>query len=372
MIESMDELNKIYVEPTNRCNLACLTCIRHAWDEPLGDMAWPVYEALIEGLDGFSGGKTIAFAGLGEPLIHEKLPEMVRLAHERGFRTEVTSNAMLLTPSLAASLVEAGLDQFVVSIDGASESAHGNVRPKASLDEILAHVRTLNRLSEKRSGAMPRIGIEFVAMKRNIHELPALRKIAHRIRASFILVTNVLPYTADLRGEILYRLGATSYEGGGTPYNPLWILPHMDWDRNTQGLLADILRRRAKLSLLEIDVNQRKNHCPFVMAGSMAVAWHGGVSPCPALLHSYSCFIRDREKHIRRCEFGKLPELDLRTIWTNAEYTAFRERVRRFDFPPCTDCGGCDWAERNEADCYGNPFPVCGDCLWARGILRCA
>ena len=34
VIESMDELNKIYVEPTNRCNLACV-CIRHAWDEPL-------------------------------------------------------------------------------------------------------------------------------------------------------------------------------------------------------------------------------------------------------------------------------------------------------------------------------------------------
>jgi len=33
----MDELNKIYLEPTNRCNLTCVTCMRHSWDEPLGD-----------------------------------------------------------------------------------------------------------------------------------------------------------------------------------------------------------------------------------------------------------------------------------------------------------------------------------------------
>ena len=39
----MDELNKIYVEPTNRCNLSCVTCIRHSWDEPFGDMDWSVY-----------------------------------------------------------------------------------------------------------------------------------------------------------------------------------------------------------------------------------------------------------------------------------------------------------------------------------------
>ena len=34
-----DTLRKVYVEPTNACNLACATCVRHAWDEPEGSMA---------------------------------------------------------------------------------------------------------------------------------------------------------------------------------------------------------------------------------------------------------------------------------------------------------------------------------------------
>ena len=57
-------------------------------------------------------------------------------------------------------------------------------------------------------------------------------------------------------------------------------------------------------------------------------------------------------------------------IWAGADYAAFRDRVRCFDFPPCTDCG-CELAADNREDCLGNPHPTCGDCLWARGIIRC-
>jgi MoaA/NifB/PqqE/SkfB family radical SAM enzyme len=382
----MEELNKIYVEPTNRCNLTCVTCIRNTWEEPFGGMDWSVYQALIDGLADFPGTRTIAFAGSGEPLLHSRFLDMVSLAHERGLRTEMTSNAMLLTPPLAERLIDAGLDQFTVSIDGTSNEAHAKVRPGASLEGIMDNVRTLYRWSEKKAGtqldieidlgigfsAPLKIGIEFVAMKRNIHELPDLQKLAERIKASFILVSNVLPYTAELQDEILYNLETTGYEGPGGVGNPLWILPKMDWSRATQEPLSKILRRQAILSYLDINLNQRNNYCPFVQAGSLAVAWHGGVSPCPPLLHSHTCYLRGRKKFFRRCEYGRLPLQSLRAVWSNPEYAAFRERVRKFEFSPCTDCGGCRDAEGNEGDCFGNPFPVCGDCLWARGILRCA
>ena len=303
----MDELNKIYVEPTNRCNLTCVTCIRHSWDEPFGDMEWSVYQALIDGLVDYPEAKTIAFAGFGEPLLHVRFPDMVRLANERGLRTEMTSNAMLLTPSLAERLIDAGLDQFTVSIDGAADDSHGAIRPGAFLRKITDNVRTFYRQSKKTRDMPVRIGIEFVAMKRNIHELPAIREIASEIRASFILVTNLLPYTAELQDEILYSLEPTSYEGQGWTGNPLWILPKMDWSPETQEPLSTIIRRRPNLSYLDINLNQRNNYCPFVQTGSLAVAWHGGVSPCPALLHSYTCYLRGWKKFFRRCEYWCLP-----------------------------------------------------------------
>jgi len=341
------------------------------WDEPLGMMEWPTYQALIDGLAEFPGAQTVAFAGLGEPLLHPRFVDMVGLAHARGLRTEMTTNALLLTPDLVRGLLDAGLDQLVVSIDGASAGAFGDVRPGAPLDKVIKNVRQFWDLYAPNLQPPVRIGIEFVAMKRNIHEMPALNTVAMQIGASFIIVTNVLPYSEELRGEVLYSLKATAYSGVGGPMTPMWFLPRMDWSQRTQGPLASVMRTQANISFLDMNLGARNSHCPFVQADGLAVSWNGAVSPCPPLMHSYSCFIMNRRKEVRRYEVGRLPDESLRTIWEKPEYAAFRRRLRDFDFPPCTDCN-CNLAERNEEDCYGNPFPVCGDCLWARGIIRCA
>ena len=68
---------------------------------------------------------------------------------------------------------------------------------------------------------------------------------------------------------------------------------------------------------------------------------------------------------------GNVNQERLQDIWEKGEYVQFRDRVVRFDFAPCTDCGGCDLSETNERDCAGNTFPVCGDCLWAKGVIQC-
>lgn len=368
----MEELTKIYVEPTSRCNLNCVTCIRHSWNEKAGDMEMSVYRLLLDGLADFPGARTVAFSGLGEPLLHEGLPDMIRWAHERGLRTEITSNALLLTSSLADRLVASGLDQFTVSIDGASIEAHAAIRSGASLDRIKAHVLDLYQKSTQRAVPPIRIGIEFVAMRRNLHELPRLGDVGKQVKASFILVSNVLPYTADLQNEILYCLRPGTYESEGTPYTPLWMMPQMDFNDATLPVLGQIARGQSNLSFLDIPLSSRSNYCPFVQNGCLAVAWHGGVSPCPPLMHSYVCYIRNRKKDMQRCAFGRLPDQSLREIWNVPDFVSFRARVRAFDFPPCSDCGGCLLAETNETDCLNNPFPVCGDCLWARGVLRCA
>ena len=82
MSAGADDLRKVYVEPTNACNLNCTTCVRHSWDEPEGFMEWATFEAVVDGLvdaagDGEGGAAagphaagTVAFMGLGEPLLH--------------------------------------------------------------------------------------------------------------------------------------------------------------------------------------------------------------------------------------------------------------------------------------------------------------
>jgi len=71
----VDQMRKVYVEPTTACNLNCRTCVRHVWDEPEGFMEWSTYEAVVDGLVGAAGEAaqgTVAFMGLGEPLLHPR------------------------------------------------------------------------------------------------------------------------------------------------------------------------------------------------------------------------------------------------------------------------------------------------------------
>ncbi|MBN2098925.1 MAG: hypothetical protein JW753_04930, partial [Dehalococcoidia bacterium] len=37
-------LAKLYVEPTNECNLHCRTCLRNTWQEPMGKMSEIVFD----------------------------------------------------------------------------------------------------------------------------------------------------------------------------------------------------------------------------------------------------------------------------------------------------------------------------------------
>ena len=72
------QLARIYIEPTSRCNLNCVTCIRNSWDEPLGEMDSTVFSRIIEGLKAFSAPPSVFLGGLGEPLSHPHIVDMVK------------------------------------------------------------------------------------------------------------------------------------------------------------------------------------------------------------------------------------------------------------------------------------------------------
>jgi len=311
-----DRLRKVYVEPTNACNLSCSTCVRHAWDEPEGFMKWATFEAVVDGLvtgrsgaaEGPNAAPTIVFMGLGEPLLHARFLDMVRLAKGRGLRVEVTTNALLLDGPLAEALIGAGLDQLVVSIDGASAEAFGRVRSGASLERVIENVRFLHDQRGSYYGPRVRIGIEFVAMRSNIRELPALNRLAAKVGASFVIVSNVLAYSPELVAETLYDRGATAGGGPATTATPRWLLPRLDADEEVGAALGAALRTVTQVSVLDHDLGSANAHCPFVHADACAVAWHGGLSPCPPLLHTYRCFVLGRrEKVMTRWEVGRLP-----------------------------------------------------------------
>lgn len=375
----VSNLARIYIEPTNRCNLNCVTCIRNSWDEPLGEMSSSTFSRIVDGLRTHSPAPSVFLGGLGEPLSHPGIVDMVKELKTLGSSVELITNGMLLDESMSERLVGAGLDMLWVSLDGATPDSYKDVRLGAALPQVLTNLATFRKVRWKKYRPelfdlllKPQIGIVFVAMKRNIADLPEVFSMANRLGSLHFLVTNVLPYTPEMQGEILYSRATTNNSVyTSSPLLRVLDFPKMDVNPKTREAFYEAMRGDHYLSISGASLGERNNLCPFVEKGSMAIRWDGDVSPCLALLHDHTMYLYKYERAIKRHVFGNVQDSTIEQIWSNPEYLALRRRVQRFEFSPCIYCGGCDFFESNKEDCIGSPAPACGGCLWAQGIIRC-
>jgi len=353
----MPDVRKVYIEPTSRCNLNCITCVRNVWNEETGDMDISTFNLILQQLKDFKHLQSVTFAGFGEPLYHSHILEMMRHIKDLGVEVVMSTNGVLLAP-IAEELVESGLDKIIVSIDSVNSQDFASIRSSASLNSVLDNVRFLDAVKRRRGSVTPVVGLEFVAMHRNIKELPELPKLASSLRATFVLITNLLPHSEEMCKEILYD-GTTelSIGWGLNPSRFSWPVAHRTWLE-----WATVHRPKMRWGA--------ERRCRFVEDKAYVIGWDGKVSPCYALMHSYPYYIFNRKKQVRRYVLGDIHQEKLMSIWMSEEYVKFRAKVRAFDFPSCVDCGlACDIAENNE-DCYTNS-PSCADCLWAQDIIKC-
>jgi MoaA/NifB/PqqE/SkfB family radical SAM enzyme len=364
-------LNKIYVEPTVYCNLDCRTCIRHVWNEQLGLMTAATFDRILQDIRSIEPRPTIFFGGLGEPLFHQGIVDWIAQAKAIGATVELISNGTLLTEDIARALVASGLDNLWISIDGATPASFADVRLGAQLPLVVENVMRLRWLRKGGHFAKPEIDIAFVAMKHNVHELPELLKLARRLGARQVKVSNVLPYTEELRGEILYAQGFRDPTYMPSPRIPRLSLPKMEFDDVTSAPLLQALHSGYNVSLAGNNLGGANDVCHFIESGSISIGWDGGVAPCLPMLHTHTHYYKAWQHQVKQHVLGNINDGNLMDLWLEPEYVQYRERVHSFAFAPCTACGGCEMLETNEEDCLGNTFPSCGCCLWAQGLIQC-
>lgn len=369
----MDSLNKIYIEITTFCNLDCQMCVRRAWDEPFGHMPLAVFSDLMEQVRQFPQPPIIHLSGYGEPMIHPQFLEIVRLAKATGGPVEITTNGTLLTKATAQALIELDLDRLMVSIDGVDADHYDDIRVGGSFKRVIENLRHIRRLKLRGKGrhSNPQVGISFVAMKRNVADLPKLPWLATYIGAAEIQVSNVVPHVPEMEDEILYEhsLRASAYRG--SRWAPNMNLPKLDMSAPALEPLSSVFDSIASLSVLNTSLSSHNDYCRFAQEGFTVIRWDGAVTPCLPLLHDHPTYLLGREKQITHYTLGNINQQSLAEIWQSAEYAEFRAKLRQFPFSPCTTCGGCERFAANQVDCSHNTFPTCGGCLWAQGFVQC-
>ena len=371
---SVHDLKRVYVEVTNKCNLNCGTCMRNVWDVEYGHMRVDVFEQLLGGLENCQEKPEIFIGGYGEPLSHPNILRLIEQAKGRGFRVIMITNGVLLTQAVARRLIDLKLDMLWVSLDGASAKCYADVRLGDMLPVVLSNLVNLRSLKYQQFGlsiwnGFPRLGIAFVAMKRNIHDLGEVIRMGSRLGATEFSVSNVLAHNESLLEENLYTRSLDML--AGQEIRPTIHIPQMDVEPVTLRALGEVMRDLNQVELTGSFLNRDVEQCPFLERGSLAVRWDGKVSPCLPLLYTHEHYLGDRKRTSREFFVGAVGDKGLLEIWNDPDYRTLRKRLQGFDFSPCAVCNSCEMALENMQDCFGNTQPTCGGCLWAQGLIRC-
>lgn len=369
--QPVSRLAKVYIEPTSKCNLSCRICIRNVWEEEMGRMTKATFTRIVKGIAEFDHRPSIFFGGFGEPLSHPNIVDMVVQTKKISPKVELITNGMLLNEKISIDLIEAGLDTLWVSVDGAKPESYADVRIGAALPEIFENIKQYRHQYVLRKWVDPDIGLAFVAMKRNIGDLPLLLKMSTKLGISRYMVTNVLPYTKEMRHEMLYERSVDTLVSKPMIWAPGLDLPLIDANQHTIDPLIHVMGIHPRNYLAYRKWSDSIDYCPFIRMGSTAIAWDGSVSPCLPLMHQHESYLKELKRIVKPRVVGNVKDQSLKELWESPEYVDFRKRVDDFDFSPCTICASCEMAESNLEDCYGNTFPTCGGCLWAQGFIRC-
>ena len=104
--------NRVYIEITNRCNLACDFC--HGTKRPLGTMPPEDFRRIANKLRGETS--YLYLHVLGEPLLHPQLKGLLAIAGELGFRVCLVTNGTLLHKRREELLAAKSLHKVSVSL----------------------------------------------------------------------------------------------------------------------------------------------------------------------------------------------------------------------------------------------------------------
>jgi len=365
------QLTKVYIEPTVACNLDCITCFRNAWDQPIGRMSEETFEHILAGLKAMQPIPEVYFGGIGEPLFHPRTVDWVRQIKALGARVELITNGTILGEKKARELITAGLDVLWVSLDGATPESYSDVRLGAELPQVVENVRRFAGMRKGGHYPKPEIGVAFVAMKRNIDELPQVIKLGKSMGARHFSVSNVQPATHEMQEERLYKRTMTNIAYLPSDTNPYLSLPKMDFNEDTREALFAAFNSGCNVSFAGNNWGGSNDVCNFIESGSMTIAWNGDASPCWPLMHNHTSYLHGKPRQVNKHVIGSVKQFSIEELWLDPAYLDYREKVQRFAFAPCTFCGGCELSEANAEDCLGNEAPACGGCLWAQGVIQC-
>jgi short-subunit dehydrogenase/MoaA/NifB/PqqE/SkfB family radical SAM enzyme len=288
----------IQIESSLACNLKCVMC---PWQEiskrisNRGLMSPEIWASIRPHLPEIAA---VDFTGGGEPLLQPHLIEWIGEAAAAGCNTGFLSNGVLLKEEISKKLIDIGIDWIGISMDGASADIYEKIRIGSNFNRVCTNVANIAKL---RTGAAPKIMINFVLMSTNFHEVEEIIRLA-----SDLGVDQVNFKQCDvIRGDHGKGLGLFSSQS----------------TKEIKRFEKSLSKARRKAKKLGIQTTafsftpEEKPVCDQDPRNSMFIRYDGSVAPCINLAVGGATTFLGKNVTMPKVDYGKLPQQGLKDVW---------------------------------------------------------
>lgn len=179
----MATLTTLLWDVTRKCNLSCIHCFNT--DKYRGVLGTKRQDLTTQqAMEAISKIADVGFQHLhllgGEPLVRADLTAIIAQARSKGLRVTINSNGILLDERKANELIDLGVEQFTVSLDGATPEVDDLIRGMGSFARATSNLRMLVNLIYRKNSTM-QTAIAFTLTKLNLHQLEQMLALCSEI-----------------------------------------------------------------------------------------------------------------------------------------------------------------------------------------------
>ncbi len=291
------------MEPGNICNLKCPLCPTGSGESGMrkGFLSLDFFKRIFDQLKG--SVKCVNLYSWGEPLLNKELIAIIRHIKkaDKAIRVIISTNLNIRDNLLLTQLLDSGIDEIIVSCDGATKETYGKYRVGGDFELVMQNMRYLAE-KKKESGGNTRIVWNFLVFKHNEHEVEKARAMAKEIGVDF----RIGLMRTSMKDEILKpHRESIERDINWIPDNPQYSA----YDKTNYATKKTIASCRKPWQ--EISIN-----------------WDGLVFPCCAVYG---------EKY----SFGDAKKDAIRDIWNNPGFIRARKEILNKKLTAETICGTC-------------------------------
>lgn len=160
------------IETCNNCNASCIMCPKgRSKIHELQIMDEEVYLKIVEELKNYTEWiEMVCLNSDGEPLMDKNIGSRIKKLKDIGIKhVNISTNGALLSDQMINELIDVGLDDIRISLDGYSKETYEKVRGGLKYENVVENVHRLIDIRNRRNSDM-HIRLRMVELEENKDE----------------------------------------------------------------------------------------------------------------------------------------------------------------------------------------------------------